>query len=201
MRVAIYTRVSTAQQTTQNQLIELRELAQRAGWTIVDEYSEVVSGTKGASDRSELARMLLDASRKRFDKIVVWSVDRLGRDMTNLVYVLNELNELGIHLFSYKQGLDTETAMGKTFFYMTGIFAELENNMRKERQQIGIKRAIADGAKFGRKSKLDQRMMYKIRSLRDQKLSMRKIASQLNISVATVHKGCSEMSVEKTDVA
>jgi len=201
MRVAIYTRVSTAQQTTQNQLIELRELAQRAGWTIVDEYSEVVSGTKGASDRSELARMLLDASRKRFDKIVVWSVDRLGRDMTNLVYVLNELNELGIHLFSYKQGLDTETAMGKTFFYMTGIFAELENNMRKERQQIGIKRAIAGGAKFGRKSKLDQRMMYKIRSLRDQKLSMRKIASQLNISVATVHKGCSEMSVEKTDVA
>ena len=201
MRVAIYTRVSTAQQTTQNQLIELRELAQRAGWTIVDEYSEVVSGTKGASDRSELARMLLDASQKRFDKIVVWSVDRLGRDMTNLVYVLNELNELGIHLFSYKQGLDTETAMGKTFFYMTGIFAELENNMRKERQQIGIKRAIADGAKFGRKSKLDQRMMYKIRSLRDQKLSMRKIASQLNISVATVHKGCSEMSVEKTDVA
>ena len=201
MRVAIYTRVSTAQQTTQNQLIELRELAQRAGWTIVDEYSEVVSGTKGSSDRSELARMLLDASRKRFDKIVVWSVDRLGRDMTNLVYVLNELNELGIHLFSYKQGLDTETAMGKTFFYMTGIFAELENNMRKERQQIGIKRAIAGGAKFGRKSKLDQRMMYKIRSLRDQKLSMRKIASQLNISVATVHKGCSEMSVEKTDVA
>ena len=84
---------------------------------------------------------------------------------------------------------------------MTGIFAELENNMRKERQQIGIKRAIAGGAKFGRKSKLDQRMMYKIRSLRDQKLSMRKIASQLNISVATVHKGCSEMSVEKTDVA
>ena len=201
MRVAIYTRVSTAQQTTQNQLIELRELAQRAGWTIVDEYSEVVSGTKGASDRSELARMLLDASRKRFDKIVVWSVDRLGRDMTNLVYVLNELNEQGIHLFSYKQGLDTETAMGKTFFYMTGIFAELENNMRKERQQIGIKRAIADGAKFGRKSKLDQRMMYKIRSLRDRKLSMRKIASQLNISVARVHKGCSEMSVEKTDVA
>ena len=201
MRVAIYTRVSTAQQTTENQLIELRELAQRADWTVVDEYSEVVSGTKGASDRSELARMLLDASRKRFDKIVVWSVDRLGRDMTNLVSVLNELNERGIHLFSYKQGLDTETAMGKSFFYMTGIFAELENNMRKERQQIGIKRAIAGGAKFGRKSKLDQRMMYKIRSLRDQKLSMRKIASQLNISVATVHKGCSEMSVEKTDVA
>ena len=201
MRVAIYTRVSTAQQTTQNQLIELRELAQRAGWTIVDEYSEVVSGTKGASDRSELARMLLDASRKRFDKIVVWSVDRLGRDMTNLVYVLNELNELGIHLFSYKQGLDTETAMGKTFFYMTGIFAELENNMRKERQQIGIKRAIAGGAKFGRKSKLDQRMMYKIRSLRGQKQSMRKIASQLNISVATVHKACSEMVVEKTGAA
>ena len=201
MNVAIYTRVSTAQQTTENQLIELRELAQRADWTVVDEYSEVVSGTKGASDRSELARMLLDASRKRFDKIVVWSVDRLGRDMTNLVSVLNELNERGIHLFSYKQGLDTETAMGKSFFYMTGIFAELENNMRKERQQIGIKRAIAGGAKFGRKSKLDQRMMYKIRSLRDQKLSMRKIASQLNISVATVHKGCSEMSVEKTDVA
>ena len=91
--------------------------------------------------------------------------------------------------------------MGKSFFYMTGIFAELENNMRKERQQIGIKRAIAGGAKFGRKSKLNQRMMYKIRSLRDQKQPMRKIASQLNISVATVHKACSEMVVAKAGAA
>jgi len=88
MKVAIYVRVSTQQQTTENQLLELYEVCDRNDWTIVEEYNETVSGTKSVDDRKELHRMLQDAARKKFDKVVIWSVDRLGRSMKHLVSVL-----------------------------------------------------------------------------------------------------------------
>tara|TARA_B100000767_G_scaffold275540_1_gene313162 strand:+ start:1350 stop:1961 length:612 start_codon:yes stop_codon:yes gene_type:complete len=200
MNVAIFLRVSTAHQTTENQRIELYEVCERNNWNIVEEYDETVSGTKGQSDRDELNRMMIDASRKKFDKVVVWSVDRLGRNMKHLVSTLSQLKDLGIDLYSYKQGIDTSTTMGLSFYYMVGIFAELENNMRKERQVIGIKRALDNGAKFGRKSKLTSATLSQISSFREQGLSMRKISKELNISVATVHKGCSEMVVQNNDI-
>ncbi len=198
MNVAIYVRVSTQQQTTENQLLELHEVCERNNWNIVETYNETVSGTKGQSDRSELNRMMIDASRRKFDKVVVWSVDRLGRNMKHLVTVLTQLKDLDINLFAYKQGIDTSTTMGQSFFYMVGIFSELENNMRKERQVIGIKRALDNGAKFGRKSKLNDKTVSEITSLREKGQSMRKIAKELKISVATVHKACSEKVVENT---
>jgi DNA invertase Pin-like site-specific DNA recombinase len=141
-KVAMYVRVSTQQQTTENQLLELYEVCERNDWTVVDEYNETVSGTKGVSERSELHRMLKDASRKKFDKVVVWSVDRVGRSMKHLVSVLSQLKDLDVDIYSYKQGIDTSTTMGSSFFHMVGIFSELENNMRRERQVIGIKRAL-----------------------------------------------------------
>ena len=195
MNVAIFVRVSTQQQTTENQLLELYEVCERNDWTVVEEYNEVISGTKGQSERAELQRMLIDASRKKFDKVVVWSVDRLGRNMKHLVSVLSQLKDLDIDLYSYKQGIDTSTTMGQSFFYMVGIFSELENNMRRERQIIGIKRALDQGAKFGRKTKLNQKTLDAISDMRSNGLSMRKIATEMNISVATVHKACSEMVV------
>ena len=85
MKVGIYVRVSTQQQTTDNQLLDLYEVCERNDWTVVEEYNETISGTKGATDRKELNRMLKDASRKKFDKLVVWSVDRVGRSMKHLV--------------------------------------------------------------------------------------------------------------------
>ena len=140
MNVGVYVRVSTQQQTTENQLLELYEVCERNDWTVVEEYNETVSGTKGQNDRDELKRMLIDASRKKFDKVVVWSVDRLGRNMKHLVSILSQLKDLDIDLYAYKQGIDTSTTMGSSFYYMVGIFSELENNMRRERQLIGIKR-------------------------------------------------------------
>jgi len=192
MKVALFLRVSTTGQTTENQLRELTEVCKRNDWQVVEQYDETVSGTKGVKDRSELSRMLKDASRRKFEKVVVWSVDRLGRNMKHLVSVLSQLKDTGINLYSYKQGIDTSTTMGESFFYMIGIFAELENNMRKERQVAGIKRALANGAKFGRKSKLSKNIRAEIETLRSEGLAMRQIAKQLNISVATVHKACSE---------
>ena len=132
MKVGIYVRVSTQQQTTDNQLLDLYEVCERNDWTVVEEYNETISGTKGATDRKELNRMLKDASRKKFDKLVVWSVDRVGRSMKHLVGVLSQLQDLDIDIYSYKQGIDTSTTMGSSFFHMVGIFAELENNLRFE---------------------------------------------------------------------
>jgi DNA invertase Pin-like site-specific DNA recombinase len=201
INVAIFVRVSSSQQSTEMQISDLHEVCERNDWRIVETYNETVSGTKGQGERSELNRLMIDASRRKFDKVVVWSVDRLGRNMKHLVSVLAQLNELDINLYAYKQGIDTSTTMGQSFFYMVGIFAELENNMRKERQSLGIKKALEKGAKFGRKSKLDKKVLAEISSLREQGLSMRGIAKQLNISVATVHKGCSEMVAENQVLA
>jgi len=195
MKVAVYVRVSTQQQTTENQLLELYEVCERNDWTIVDEYNETVSGTKGVNDRKELDRMLKDASRKKFQKVVVWSVDRVGRSMKHLVSVLSQLKDLDIDIYSYKQGIDTSTTMGSSFFHMVGIFAELENNMRRERQIVGIKRALKDGVKFGRKDVVDEDKEYQIWQLRTKGKSIRAIAKEVGISVGRTHKVCSSLSI------
>lgn len=194
MKVGIYVRVSTQQQTTDNQLLDLYEVCERNDWTVVEEYNETVSGTKGQSDRDELNRMMIDASRKKFDKLVVWSVDRVGRSMKHLVGVLSQLQDLDIDIYSYKQGIDTSTTMGSSFFHMVGIFAELENNLRFERQKIGIKRAMAQGVKFGRKDVVDEDVEYQIYQLRSKGKSIRAIAKSVGISVGRTHQVCSSMS-------
>ena len=195
MKVAVYVRVSTQQQTTENQLLELYEVCERNDWTIVDEYNETVSGTKGVNDRKELDRMLKDASRKKFQKVVVWSVDRVGRSMKHLVSVLSQLKDLDIDIYSYKQGIDTSTTMGSSFFHMVGIFAELENNMRRERQIVGIKRALKDGVKSGRKDVVDEDKEYQIWQLSTKGKSIRAIAKEVGISVGRTHKVCSSLSM------
>jgi DNA invertase Pin-like site-specific DNA recombinase len=195
MKVAMFVRVSTIQQTTENQLLELYEVCERNDWTVVEEYNETVSGTKGVNDRKELERMLKDASRKKFDKVVIWSVDRLGRSMKHLVSVLSQLKDLDIDIYSYKQGIDTSTTMGSSFFHMVGIFAELENNMRRERQIVGIKRALKDGVKFGRKDVVDEDKEYEVYQLRNKGKSIRAIAKEVGISVGRTHKVCSSLSI------
>jgi len=166
----------------------LIDVCNRNRWQIVGLYEETISGTKGLDERAELNRMMHDACLKKFDKVVVWSVDRLGRSMKHLITVLSQLDDLGIDVFSYAQGIDTSTTFGKSMFQMVGIFAELENNMRKERQSIGIKRAIDNGAKFGRKSIITNELVQKVVDLRRKGLSMRGIATQLDISTTVVQK-------------
>lgn len=188
-------RCSTSHQTTENQRLELYEICERNDWVVVEEYDETISGTKGVNERDELRRMMNDASRKKFDKLVVWSIDRLGRNMKHLVSVLSQLKDLDIDIYSYKQGIDTSTTMGSSFFYMVGIFAELENNMRRERQIIGIKRAKKEGVQFGRKDVVDEDKEYQIYQLRSKGKSIRQIAKEVGISVGRTHKVCSSMSL------
>lgn len=193
--VAVYVRVSTSGQTTENQLIELSEVCERNKWHITNVYNETISGTKGVDERAELNRMMQDASRKQFSKVVVWSVDRVGRSMKHLVNVLSQLKDLGCDIYSYKQAIDTSTTMGSSFFHMVGIFAELENNMRAERQKIGIKRALSQGVKFGRKDVIDEDKELAIVELRHKGKSIRYIANKIGISVGRTHQVCSSMSM------
>jgi DNA invertase Pin-like site-specific DNA recombinase len=186
--VALYVRVSTSSQHTENQIYELKEICKRNRWNLVEIYDETISGTKGVNERAELNRMLEDATRKKFSKIVVWSVDRLSRSMKSLVNVLSQLKDIDCDIYSYQQGIDTSTTMGSSFFHMIGIFSELENNIRKERQSIGIKRALENGAKFGRKSIMSDKLVKSVVDLRNQGLSMRKIATELDISTFVVQK-------------
>ena len=120
--------------------------------------------------------------------MVVWSVDRVGRSMKHLVTVLSQLKDLGCDIYSYKQAIDTSTTMGSSFFHMVVIFAELENNMRIERQKIGIRRALENGAKFGRKSIMTDKLVQSVVDLRRRGLSMRGIATELDVSTTIVQK-------------
>ena len=185
MKVAIYARVSTTDQNYEGQLEELRSLANRSGWTVTETYSEKISGTKSTEDRPELKRLMRDARLRRFEKVLVWSVDRLGRSMKNLVYVLTELKENKIDIFSYKQAIDTGTVTGSMFFQFLGIFSEFENTIRKERQLVGIRKAKERGVRFGRKPTTEAQIA-KIQWMKRNGSSIRAICREVRVSPNTV---------------
>jgi len=188
-RVGVYLRVSTSQrQTTLNQRMELEDVCRRNDWEIVEVYDETISGTKSIDDRKELKRMLNDASSKYFDMVVVFSVCRIARSMSQLLSVMTHLDELGCDIYAHQQGIRTDTSMGRMFFQMCGIMSEVEMSIRKDRQMIGIKRAKSQGVKFGRKDVVDEDMELRIVELRHKGKSIRAIAKNVGISVGRVHK-------------
>jgi DNA invertase Pin-like site-specific DNA recombinase len=145
-RVAIYVRVSTDGQTVENQLAELRQHAERAGWQVVAEYrDEGVSGTKGRDKRPALDAALKGAARREFDVLAAWSVDRLGRSLQDLLGSLGELRGVGCDLYLHRQALDTSTPSGNAMFQMLGVFAEFEAAMIRDRVRAGLARAKAAG--------------------------------------------------------
>jgi DNA invertase Pin-like site-specific DNA recombinase len=149
---AIYTRVSTDRQTTENQERELREIAERMGWSVVEVYRDNgVSGAKSRAERPAFDALCKDATRRRFDMVMAWSVDRLSRSLQDLVAFLSDLHALGIDLFLHQQGVDTTTPAGKALFQMMGVFAEFERAMIRERIKSGLERAKAQGTKLGRR--------------------------------------------------
>jgi len=152
MRAAIYTRVSTHDQTTANQLAELKVTAERRGWIIIAEYTdEGISGAKGRDQRPGLDAMLNDAARRKFDLIMAWSVDRLGRSLSGLVATLGDLQSAGVNLYLHQQALDTTTPSGKAMFGMLGVFAEFERAMIQSRVKAGMARIRAEGRRPGPK--------------------------------------------------
>src|SRR6267378_4065602 len=133
-RVAIYIRVSTSKQDTDNQRRELEAVADRSGWKVVKVYEDAgISGAKGRDLRPGLDAMMKAVNAKEFDMVASWSVDRLGRSLTDLLSILQGLHEKGVGLFLHQQGLDTSTTAGKAMFQMLGVFAEFERGIIRER--------------------------------------------------------------------
>jgi DNA invertase Pin-like site-specific DNA recombinase len=133
-RVAIYVRVSTSRQETANQRSELEAVADRSGWKIVKVFEDAgISGAKGRDKRPGLDAMMKAVNAKEFDMVAAWSVDRLGRSLTDLFSILQALQEKGVDLFLHQQGIDTSTTAGKAMFQMLGVFAEFERGIIRER--------------------------------------------------------------------
>jgi DNA invertase Pin-like site-specific DNA recombinase len=150
-RAVLYLRVSTVDQTTANQERELREIAGRMGCEIVKVYKDHgVSGAKGGDKRPAFDAMCRDATKRQFDMVMAWSVDRLGRSLQDLIGFLSEIHALGVDLFLHQQGLDTTTPAGKVLFPMMGVFAEFERAMIQERVRAGLRRAVSEGKRLGR---------------------------------------------------
>ena len=151
-RIAIYLRVSTGEQTTENQRRELEEVAARHGWRVVEFFEDAgISGAKGRDKRPGLDRLLKAVARREVDMVAAWSVDRLGRSLIDLLDFLRELHAKGVDLFLHQQGLDTSTPSGRAMFQMLGVFAEFERSMIRERVMAGLSRAKADGIQLGRR--------------------------------------------------
>jgi DNA invertase Pin-like site-specific DNA recombinase len=188
-RVAIYLRVSTAEQTTANQRRGLQAVAARHGWTVARVFEDAgISGTKARSERPALDAMLKAVARREVDMVAAWSVDRLGRSLTDLLDLLRELHAKGVDLFLHQQGLDTSTPSGRAMFQMMGVFAEFERAMIRERVLAGLARAKEQGRQLGRRriEDTDKAKAAGIRAALANGKGVRRIARDLKVGVGTV---------------
>ena len=189
-RAVLYLRVSTLDQTTANQERELREIASRMGCEIVKVYKDHgISGARGRDKRPAFDALCRDATKRQFDMVMAWSVDRLGRSLQDLVGFLSELHALRIDLFLHQQGLDTTTPAGKAMFQMMGVFAEFERAMIQERVRAGLARARAEGRKLGRPP-IHTEVENAIRAALAQpgRPGVRKIAATFGVNPGTVQR-------------
>jgi DNA invertase Pin-like site-specific DNA recombinase len=192
-RAAIYLRVSTDKQTVENQQRELRQIAERRGWEIVGEYHDAgISGAKGRDKRPGLDQMLKDASRRRFDVVMAWAIDRLGRSLIDLLGTIQTLEACGVDLYLDQQSIDTTTSAGKLMFQVCGAFAEFERSMIRQRVRAGLKRAVEHGKQLGRPkiaAELEERVKGRLRA----GVGILKIGRELGIGTGTVQRIREEM--------
>jgi len=189
-KAAIYARVSTDLQTTDNQLLQLRAYAARMDYQIVAELADNgISGSKGKKDRPAFARLSEMICRKEIDIVLAWSVDRISRSMTDLLSFLADLKAKNVDLFLHQQNLDTSTPSGRAMFQLLGVFSELETAILKERIHAGLNRARAEGRKLGRPSVCNSpQLIAAVKLLREQQTPVHKIASVCRCGVGTVAK-------------
>jgi DNA invertase Pin-like site-specific DNA recombinase len=192
----LYTRVSTDSQTTANQERELRAIAQRMNWTVVKVYRDHgVSGAKGRKDRPAFDAVWKDAALRRFDVIMAWSVDRLGRSLQDLVAFLSDIHGYRVDLFLHQQGVDTTTPGGKALFQMMGVFAEFERAMIRDRVKSGLARAKAQGKVLGRPTINVEKEAAIRADLFAAKTGIIKLAKTHRVGVGTVQRIKASLSV------
>lgn len=183
-RVGIYCRVSTLDQSTDSQLLDLRRYVAERQWQIYKEYCD--NGISGTKDSRPALDELIDSARKRrFDMVLVWRFDRFARSTKHLILALEEFRNLGIDFISYQENIDTSSPLGSAIFTIISAVAQLEKDIIAERVKAGLRRAKENGKKLGRPkgTALDVEMIHRLRS---EGLSLLQIAQALNTSKSSV---------------
>jgi DNA invertase Pin-like site-specific DNA recombinase len=187
-RAAIYVRVSTDKQTVENQLQALRQIAERRGWEVVAEYRDAgISGARGRDQRPGLDTLLKDAQRRRFDVVMAWAIDRVGRSLIDLLGTIAALEACGVDLYLDQQAIDTTTPAGKLMFQVCGAFAEFERSMIRQRVTAGLKRAVEQGKQLGRPKiapALEKRILSHLRAGK----GILKVARECGVGTGTVQR-------------
>jgi len=195
-KVAIYSRVSTNKQEVENQLLELREWCKRSNYEIFNEYVDIAeSGSK--INRPSLKRMIDDAFLRKFDVVLVWKLDRLGRSLKDLIDIVDVLKQCNIDFISMTQKMDTSVPTGKMIFYIFGAISEFERDLGSERTKLALKIAKNKGVKLGRPA-LPNEKQKEIMDLRRDGLSYRKIADIAEVSHGSVMNIVKSKGVQKT---
>jgi DNA invertase Pin-like site-specific DNA recombinase len=207
-RAALYVRVSTDAKTVENQISELRQVGERRGWQVVEIYRDAgISGAKGRSQRPGLDAMLKDANRRKFDVVMAWAIDRLGRSLIDLLRTIQDLEAVGVDLYLDQQHLDTTTPTGKLLFQVTGAFSEFERSMIQQRVNTGlnaIKAKIKRDGHFTTKAGIVRRrlgrsgaepsQMARARQELAKGVGIGKVARLTGLGTGTVHKLKREMA-------
>ena len=195
MRVVKYQRVSTNNQELENQTESLDNQIERLGWIMVGEYKEVISGMKSRDSRPQLRRLLRDSKKRKFDRVIVYSLDRLGRSVVDVINTINELEEVGVNIFIVKNTIDTSTQQGKLFTYFCSIFGEMERDMIISRQKESINRLREKGGKWGRGNLISQDTREQIVHLKQEGMTYRNICKELGVSLGSVQHTLKSLSV------
>lgn len=187
-RVAVYLRVSTDGQNTENQYRELAKACEVRGWKFAETYEDHgISGAKGRDKRPEFDRLIKDAVRGKFDVVAAWSVDRLGRSLQDLIHFLGEVQGAGVDLYLHQQAVDTTTPAGRAMFQMMGVFAEFERAMIRDRVNAGLARAREKGKRFGRPP-VSQERLAAARELLKGGMGMVKVGKTLGLGTSVVQE-------------
>lgn len=189
-KVALYCRVSTStkDQTTENQMRELTAYSERMAYEVVKVYEDEVSGAKVREKRPAYNEMCKDAFLKKFDIIIGWDVSRFGRSMKEFITFLSDMDDRGIGVIAVKNGLESQSSSGRMMMKMIGVMEEWNREMLIERVNAGLARTVANGTKLGRKKITNPKMTTQIISLRNEKKSIRAIATEIGVSTATVQR-------------
>ena len=183
---AVYVRVSTKDQRTDSQLRELKQYCQQRGWKKVEFFVDKISGEK--STRPELDRMLKEVRAGHVERVVTYKLDRLGRSITHLCLLVDEMTRLNIPLVCSSQGIDTSEGnpCGKFQLDVLKAVCEFERNLIRDRVNIGLAAARARGVRLGRPTSLHKRAD-EVLALKKKGMGLRAISRQLEMAVSSVH--------------
>jgi len=195
MRIGIYCRVSTQDQEVENQLVKLREYAQLRGWEVAGEFLDHAASGKKAN-RPALNKLKEDIKKRKIEGVLVWKLDRLGRSLVDLVYLLDFFRIHNCTFISYSNNVDTSTPEGKLMFHIIASFAEFEHALISERTKLAYDRkkvhaeALGQKVRWGRKKKVEK--IDEICKLRSEGWSYGRIAKELGISKSQVYRRVNE---------